>query len=96
MEEPIRVRVPKENEVLGIVEQLLGACKMYVHCDDGKIRLCRIPGRLMRRMWVKERDVVLVKPWEVQGEKRGDVIHRYTKTQALWLKRKGYLKAFEL
>lgn len=88
-----KVRIPRNNEVLGIVEQLLGFCKMYVKCDDDKIRLCRIPGRLTRRIWVREGDVVLVQPWEVQGDKKGDIIFRYTKTEVSFLLRKGFFKS---
>jgi len=87
-----RIRLPGEGEVFGVVEQHVGACRMYVKCDDGKVRLCRVPGRLMRKMWVKERDLVIVKPWEIQGDKRGDIIHRYTSTEVFWIKKKGLLK----
>jgi len=38
-----------------------------------------------------ENDVVLVKPWELQGDSKGDIIFKYTKAQAGWLRRKGYL-----
>ncbi|MBI5148931.1 hypothetical protein HZA33_04600, partial [Candidatus Pacearchaeota archaeon] len=34
-EEYIRVRVPKGKEVLGILEQRLGASRMLVKCLDG-------------------------------------------------------------
>ena len=92
-EQQIRVRIPKkeENEILGIIEQMLGASRVRVRCLDGKTRLGRIPGRLKNRIWVKEGDIVIVKPWEVQGDKKCDIIWRYTKTQVEWLKRKGYL-----
>ncbi|MCW1297953.1 MAG: translation initiation factor eIF-1A [Candidatus Parvarchaeota archaeon] len=90
-----KVRTPRGNEVLGIVEQLLGFCKMYVRCDDGKIRLCRIPGRLVRKVWIKEGDVVLVEPWEVQGDTRGDIIFRYTKSEVSFLLRKGFFKTLQ-
>lgn len=94
-EEIIRTRVPKGDEVFGIVEQLLGYCKMYVRCSDNKIRICRVPGRLQRYMWIKRGDFVLIKPWEVQSDKRGDVLYKYTRTQVYWLKSKGLLKSFE-
>ena len=92
-EQQIRVRIPKkeENEILGIIEQMLGASRVRVRCLDGKTRLGRIPGRLKNRIWVREGDVVIVKPWEVQGDQKCDIIWRYTKTQVEWLKRKGYL-----
>ena len=91
-EEIARTRIPKDNEVLGFVELMLGAGKLRVICEDGKTRICRIPGRLRRRVWIRVNDIVLVQPWKVQSDERGDVIHKYTPTQAAWLKRKGYIK----
>lgn len=91
-----RVRFPKQGEVLGIVEQLLGFAKMRVKCLDGKTRICRVPGRLTKTLWVRENDIVLVKPWEIQSENRGDVIYKYKKTQVNVLKNKGYLKDLEI
>ena len=45
-----RIRLPKEGEVIGIVEMMLGGDKMKVICDDGKTRICRIPGKLRKRV----------------------------------------------
>jgi translation initiation factor 1A len=68
--------MPKEGEVFGTVEQLLGASRMLVRCKDEKIRVSRIPGKMRRRIWVREGDIVIVKPWEVQGDKKGDVVYK--------------------
>lgn len=87
-----RVRKPRHNEVLGIVDAMLGTNKLRVVCQDDKIRLCRIPGRMRKRVWIREGNVVLVKPWDIQGDKNGDIVFRYTNTQANWLRRKGILK----
>ena len=92
--EKIRVRLPKGREKIGLVSQLLGFRRMYVACTDGKTRMCRIPGRLRRRMWVKLHDVVIVEPWEDADEK-GDIIFDYTRTQASWLRKRGMLKSLE-
>ena len=91
-EEIARIRIPKENEILGVALEMLGAGKLRVECSDGKTRLCRIPGRLRKRVWVRPGDLVIVEPWSVQGNERGDIIWRYTKTQGTWLKKKGYVK----
>jgi translation initiation factor 1A len=93
-EEIVRVRTPRNNEVFGIVEQRLGGSRMSVRCLDGKTRNCRIPGRLKRRLWVREGDIVLVEPWEFEQEKKGDVIFVYKKNQLEWLNSKGFLKGF--
>jgi translation initiation factor 1A len=91
-----RIRLPREGEVLGIVEAMVGGDRMKVACDDGKERICRIPGKLRKRVWIKEGDLILVLPWKVQGDKRGDVIFRYTPTQASWLKKNGYIKSLQV
>jgi translation initiation factor 1A len=95
-EEIARTRIPKEGEVLGIVEQMLGGDKMLVSCDDGHERIVRIPGKLRKRVWIRTGDLILVQPWKVQSDKRGDVIFRYTKTQAHWLQKKGLLKSLSI
>jgi len=87
-----RTRIPKKEEILGLVTGLMGGSRVAVSCNDGKDRLCRIPGKIKRNIWVKEDDVVVVKPWSVEGDRRGDIIWRYTRLQADWLRRKGYIK----
>lgn len=90
--ENIRVRSPRKGEIPGIVEQILGHGKLKVRCNDKNIRLCRIPGKMKKRIWIREGDVVLVKPWDFQSDQKADVIWRYTRTESNWLERKGYLK----
>ena len=90
--EEFRVRTPKGKEVLGIVEIRLGYGKSRIRCTDGKTRLCKVPGAMKRRLWVRPGDVVLVEPWEIEGDKKGNIIHSYTKSQVNWLTKNGYLK----
>ncbi len=87
-----RVKLPRGEEVLGIIEQRLGGNKMMVNCLDGKQRNCRVPGRLKRKLWLRPNDVVLIEPWELD-KNRGDVIFKYRDNQIEWLKKNGYLKA---
>ena len=91
-EEIGKVRIPKEGEVVGVVISMMGGSRVLVECNDGKERLCRIPGKIKRNIWVKSGDYVIVQPWEVESEKKGDIAWRYTRYQAEWLKRKGLLK----
>ena len=86
-----RVRTPRNREVLGILEQRLGASRTRVRCFDGVTRICRIPGRLKRYLWIREGDIVLVKPWEYEHETKGDVIYKYRPNQIEWLKKRGFL-----
>jgi len=86
-----RIRMPREGEVLGIVIALVGGSRMKVACKDGKERTCRIPGKFKNRVWVRDGDVVIVKPWEIEGDKKGDIIWRYYPLQARILKEKGHI-----
>jgi translation initiation factor 1A len=83
--------LPSINDVLGVAIKLLGYDRILVKCQDGHERLCRIRGKMKRRVWIRQGDVVLVSPWDFQSDKRGDVFWRYTKAQAEILRRKGLL-----
>ena len=88
----IRVKMPnrKINEMFALAEQILGGRRVTVLCEDGETRLARIPGKMRRRQWVREGDLIIVWPWDFQDSK-ADVKHRYTKTQSMYLSRKGVL-----
>ena len=88
----LRVKMPdkKEGELFGIAEQLVGGSRLTVMCEDGVSRLARIPGKMKRRMWIREGDLVIVKPWDFQQDK-ADVVWRYTKTQAEYLSRRDMI-----
>ncbi|MEM3578638.1 MAG: translation initiation factor eIF-1A [Candidatus Bathyarchaeia archaeon] len=90
-EELSEMVLPTPNDVLGVAVKLLGFDRVLVKCQDGNERLCRIRGKMKRRVWIREGDVVLVSPWDFQSDKRGDVIWRYTHAQAEWLRKNGYL-----
>ena len=95
-EEPVfRVRTPRGNEVLGVVEQRSGGIRMIIRCFDGKTRNCRVPGRLKRSLWLREGNIVLVQPWEFESDQKGDVIFKYYPNQVEWLRRNGFLKDIE-
>ncbi len=91
-EGPIRVRTPYGKEILGKVESRAGGNRMIVSCFDGKTRNCRVPGRLKRKLWIRPGDIVLVEPWEFEGDEKGDIIHTYKPAAIQWLERKGFLK----
>ncbi|MBS7608709.1 MAG: translation initiation factor eIF-1A [Candidatus Bathyarchaeia archaeon] len=90
-EELSELVLPSPNDILGVAVKLLGFDRVLVKCQDGHERLCRIRGKMKRRVWIREGDVVLVSPWDFQSDKRGDVIWRYTHAQAEWLRKNGYL-----
>lgn len=84
--------LPSAGEVLGIATKMLGFDRIMVKCQDGRERLCRIRGKMKRRVWIRVGDVVVVSPWDFQSETRGDLTWRYTRGQAEMLRVKGYLK----
>jgi translation initiation factor 1A len=91
-EEISRTRMPHGTEKIGEVLQLLGDRRMKVRCSDGKERICRVPGRLERKLWVRVGNLVLVEPWEYEGDKKGDVIWKYTNVQTSYIRSKGIFK----
>ena len=90
-----RVRLPRGNEVFGRLEQRLGGSRNRVLCLDGKERICRIPGRLKRKLWVREGDILIVVPWELSGDEKGDILFKYKRNQIDFLKAKGHLKKLD-
>jgi translation initiation factor 1A len=90
--EIVRVRMPREGEVLGIVEDMLGGGRFRVNCKDGKTRVCRVSGKFKRRQWIRPGDIVLIHPWEVQEDERGDVIWKYRRAEVEWLRKRGIME----
>lgn len=79
-------RLPEGEEVLGRAEKLLGYDRVMVRCMDGFTRLCRIKGKMKRRVWIRVNDMVIVSPWDFQRDTRGDIIYRYRPNQLDWLR----------
>ena len=76
--------------MFAIADEILGGRRIRAVCEDGLSRISRIPGKMRRRQWVREGDLIVVQPWDFQDEK-ANVCMRYTKTQSLYLSRKGVL-----
>jgi translation initiation factor 1A len=90
--EGTRTRLPnaRKGEIFAIAEQLLGASRIKVMCQDGVSRMGRIPGKIKKRMWIREGDLLIVKPWQFQEDK-ADIVFRYTKTESSYLSRRGLI-----
>ncbi len=89
-EEVVRVPYPRrrEGQMFGIADKMLGGGRINVIGEDGKSRMGRIPGKLKKRMWIREGDLLIINPWDFQDEKC-EVQYRYTRTQVNYLKRKN-------
>lgn len=90
-----RIQTPRGKQVFGILTQRLGGSRVRVKCLDGKERICRIPGRLKRRLWVRQGDLIIVEPWELSSDERGDIIYKYSNAQVEYLRRRDILKGLE-
>lgn len=86
-----KIRQPEEDQVVGKVIELLGSDRLRVKCNDGNERIVRIPGRLKKRIWVRRDDLILVDPWDIETEEKGDMIWRYDKNKIPALKKSGYI-----
>jgi initiation factor 1A len=66
----------KGEEPEGVVEAVFAAGRMSVRCEDGHVRVCRMPKTLSMfgHPRVSEGDAVLVKPWPVEGDKKGTIV----------------------
>jgi translation initiation factor 1A len=91
-EEVGRLPLPRRNrgEVFGIANQLLGAARIRVMCEDNIARMGRITGKMKKKMWIREGDLLILRPWGFQ-EGKADILFRYSRTQAQYLARRNLL-----
>ena len=67
------LQLPQEGEMFGRVIKLLGGENLLVKCADGVTRRGRIRGKLKRRVWIRDNDIVIIAPWEFGEGARGDI-----------------------
>ena len=93
-EEVGRLPLPRRNrgEIFGIANQLLGAARIRVMCEDSVSRMGRITGKMKKKMWIREGDLLILRPWGFQ-EGKADILFRYSRTQATYLSRRNLLPA---
>mgnify|MGYP001585986967 CR=1 FL=1 len=87
---PARVKMPRQGEFIGVVVQRLGGNRMEVLSTDGKTRNCRVPGRFKRTMWLRPKDIVMIKPW-VDDDAKADILYKYNSSSINQLRKKGIL-----
>ena len=91
-EEQIRVRIPRGRELVGVINEMLGASRFSITGSDGKKRMCRIPGKFRKSVKVSPGDLVIIEPWDIEPDAKGDIIWIYTRTQASLMRKKGMWK----
>ena len=94
--EVVRAKTPQGNQLLGVIESKLGFGRTNVVCADKKIRVCAVPGKYKRRIWLNIGDIVIVEPWQFGGDKKGYIIYKYRKGQVNWLRNNNYLKDLDV
>ncbi len=85
------IRLPVEGELFGRVLKMLGGENVVVKCSDGFTRRGRIRGKLKRRIWIRDNDIVIITPWDFKETERGDIVWRFTLPQMDWLKQNKHI-----
>ena len=85
------IRIPEEGEMFGRVLKMLGGENVIIKCTDGLTRRGRIRGKLKRRVWIRDNDIVIIAPWDFKEKERGDIVWRFTLPQVDWLKQNGHI-----
>ena len=91
---PVRARLPRQGQLIGIVLQRLGGKRMSVKTTDNKIRNCRVPGKFRKKFWLREGNIIMIVPWPDDNEK-GDVVYQYKPGEIIQLKKRGLLNSLE-
>jgi translation initiation factor 1A len=90
--EPIRVRMPWGKQLMGRIDEMLGASRFRITGSDGRQRMCRIPGKFRSRVKVSVGDLVIIEPWDIEPLDKADIVWVYTRNQAELLKKRGQWK----
>ena len=59
------IRLPEEGEMFGRVIKMMGGENVMVKCGDDVARRGRIRGKLKRRVWIRDNDIVIIAPWDL-------------------------------
>lgn len=89
-EKHVEIPLPNPQEltiVCGVIRHL-GGDFLLVKCIDGYDRKARIPGKLRKKVWIVEGDIVLIGLWS-EGSDKGDIIHKYSKSEVNKLVEEG-------
>jgi translation initiation factor 1A len=83
------------NQILSLPEyaqvlKMLGNGRLEAYCFDGSKRLAHIRGKLRKKVWINQGDIILLSLRDYQDEK-GDVILKYSADEARSLKAYGEL-----
>jgi translation initiation factor 1A len=91
--------IPNRNdgEILGVVTEIFGGEHMAVKAENGETYMGVIRGKIKKRMWTRQGDLVVIVPWDFESKpKEGKkpkafIVWRYTRTQQSWLENHGVI-----
>ena len=80
----------RESAEYAQVVRMLGNGRLEAHCFDGTDRLCHIRGKMRKKQWVGQGDIILISLRDYQDGK-ADVILKYNADESRQLKSLGHL-----
>ncbi|KAI1320155.1 hypothetical protein F5Y16DRAFT_390231 [Xylariaceae sp. FL0255] len=80
----------EEGQEYAQVVKMLGSGRLSCSCFDGQTRLAHIRGKLRKKVWINNGDIILLSLRDYQDDK-GDVLIKYTADEARSLKAYGEL-----
>ncbi|CAO3633502.1 unnamed protein product [Cunninghamella echinulata] len=80
----------EEGQEYAQVVKMLGNGRLEAQCFDGVKRLAHIRGKMRKKVWINQGDIILLSLREYQDDK-ADVIQKYTPDEARQLKQYGEL-----
>lgn len=81
----------EEDQEYMRVSSILGNCRMELEAQDGRKYMGIIRGKMRKRVYIKNRDLVLVSLRDFQDNKV-DIIHKYGYSEILYLVRKHEIR----
>lgn len=87
------------DQVYGMIITRLGGKYASVYCNDDKLRVCYISGKIQRKKWFRKGSYVIISlrneltPTE---KTKGDIIHVYNEIDEKDLERRGIIKTLIL
>lgn len=82
--------IKEEGQEYAQVTKMLGNGRLDATCFDGIKRLAHIRGKMRKKVWINQGDIILVSLREFQDD-QCDVIVKYTPDEARALKSQGEL-----
>lgn len=89
-----RIKFPrrKDGEMFARIVEILGNERMRVFCEDKVYRIGRVRGKIKKRVWMRQGDLVLISSWDWETQTAGklgrcEIFWRYRANEIAWLER---------